>query len=712
MRRAFLTSLMSVMVFISHLLAAQGAGKALIIGIEQYEKAPRLDFVRNDVKNLAEALSNRCLYDVTMVIDSAVDSRLDSIGPTTHRDAIMRRIEDWLAGIQPEDNAILYFSGHGFLDADGKLYLAVINCDPRNPSPGGIPVEWLREHLKQCRAARKVLLLDACHSGNARSNAVQSVSAKAIAVEFAGVEGITTLASCQGDENSYLWSQKEHSLFTYWLAQGLLGHADVGCDGEITFDELADFVSNNVSLVADMELGKKQTPVVVGDRNPNGALTLQVKPVELSLLISDMADQIDTQLRREEFPAVGIVPSFTCGETGQRLDPQFGMLPSYVAAELRRLLSSRGRHEYRIISENAMRETLQEIGAGLSDIGASKTRNLRAARSSEEIPIPSLVTGRIRRGHGPIVRVSCNLVDAKNMYEIGSAGGTAYLNESELAMAPDSVSHVDSGEKQRPTVAPAPGPKNRVRPRPQTSTGSGGAVAPAMPPGVVEAHQKHKQKAKLPHPLKDPNFPYRIAIYVKVGPNRYLPRELHFEGNQCFVTLDRGEVYAIWIENRTDHGVFLRLMVDGLNTLAQSVGVDESGIEVKPSEEKVVAPRVSLENAQAWHVDPDKINAVVGFHSNEEDTAYEFQVVDLEESAAASQGYTENIGLITAAFYKEKAKTRGRGGPSVQARDPDGGTKVGEKVIQVVEKYEGPYVPGDLLTVLHIRYVYSSDKSE
>ena len=43
-----------------------------------------------------------------------------------------------LAKPGPDDHVLVYFSGHGFKDKDGKLYLAPIDCDPADPPATGV----------------------------------------------------------------------------------------------------------------------------------------------------------------------------------------------------------------------------------------------------------------------------------------------------------------------------------------------------------------------------------------------------------------------------------------------------------------------------------------------------------------------------------------------------------------------------------------------
>ncbi len=72
----------------------------------------------------------------------------------------------WLARSGPNDTMIVYFSGHGFRDTDGKLYLAPLDINPADPAATGISVEWLRQQLAACPANFKLLVIDACHAGS------------------------------------------------------------------------------------------------------------------------------------------------------------------------------------------------------------------------------------------------------------------------------------------------------------------------------------------------------------------------------------------------------------------------------------------------------------------------------------------------------------------------------------------------------------------
>ena len=82
------------------------------------------------------------------------------------KENIQRELPGWLKQAGPADQVLVFFSGHGFRDSQGQLYLAGLDCDPRDPAAGGVPVAWLRDQLAACPAKVKLLIIDACHAGS------------------------------------------------------------------------------------------------------------------------------------------------------------------------------------------------------------------------------------------------------------------------------------------------------------------------------------------------------------------------------------------------------------------------------------------------------------------------------------------------------------------------------------------------------------------
>ena len=644
--------------------------KALLIGVEGYEKVPVLKYVGNDIQLLSEVLSDRCGFEVTQVIDTAVDETTQRIGPTTHRDVLMKKIKTWIDGMSWADTAVLYFSGHGFVDKDGKLYLASLNCDRRDPVPGGVPVEWLREQLSRCPAHCKVLLLDACHAGTSKGG---GATAKAIEVEMRKASDVTTLASCKGNEESQLWLGKRQSLFTYWLAEATKGHADTNADGQVAIDELTKYVKRNVSRTAK-KLGHQQTPMLLVGDKAKKSLQLAPKPISLKRLIMDMAEKIDTQMRQKKLSAVG-VPEFASGEEGGSLGIRFGTLPAYIANELTDQLATMADGDYQVVSGKSLHKELRQRGVDITNLETSRTNGLKIG----DIDVPVLAIGRVRGREGATFRLGCKLKKSGSAAQIGAANGICFLYDSEWSMLGCSGGVSD------------------------TQTISSGATPEAVMAQRVETLDAQAQK---PHPMLDPSFPFAVEIHVKGPGGKFTKREGKVKGNDYFVPLHQGEIYRIFVIDRVTHGTFLRLLVDGLNTLPEKMDTREKGFVVELVEgdgELTVAPRVNLTEARAWYLDPAEKDSsgkvkparycIRGFYKRTgDDGAYdEFVVTDAPESATARKAYTEQNGLITAAIYTTTSPKDIR-------------TKQGKEYKQHLKYYKGNKVPGDLIGVLHVRY--------
>ena len=164
-----------------------------------------------------------------------------------------------------------------------------------------------------------------------------------------------------------------------------------------------------------------------------------------------------------------------------------------------------------------------------------------------------------------------------------------------------------------------------------------------------------------------PDFPFRVQIIVDGKERKGV-----FLNNDMFVALGKGEVCRVKIENRADYPVMTRLLIDGLNTLPEPRTEDpDKAVRVEPTSQKkseyLPAQRVSLDEAQARKLDPGDVKprayTILGFYSvTGKNAKYrEFLMVDAQESLAGRQQFTDQIGLITAAFYTVKGSSRAIG---------------------------------------------------
>jgi hypothetical protein len=78
---------------------------------------------------------------------------------------ISSRLQDFLQTTKPNDQVMLFFAGRGMLDEQLNFYFAPHDMNFANPSEKGISYRELLGHLESAKSLRKLVLLDACHSG-------------------------------------------------------------------------------------------------------------------------------------------------------------------------------------------------------------------------------------------------------------------------------------------------------------------------------------------------------------------------------------------------------------------------------------------------------------------------------------------------------------------------------------------------------------------
>ena len=246
-------------------LIRTGKTWAVVIGVGEYEHVTDLRFTNADAQAVAEVLQQAGGVAADQILTMKDDSQAQ-LQPTAEK--LRANITQWLQQAGPRDTMLVFFAGHGTLGFDGALYLApqdVELVDAELEPTGvrnGLALSWLRQQLASCQAQTKLLLLDACHSGSARNGANRQLQAdgEKLAEVFQGLEGLMTIASCQGRQKSIESESLGHGLFSHWLVQGLGGQADKDRDAAVQCDELYEFLYKNVSESA-RQRQVAQTPV-------------------------------------------------------------------------------------------------------------------------------------------------------------------------------------------------------------------------------------------------------------------------------------------------------------------------------------------------------------------------------------------------------------------------------------------------------------------
>lgn len=233
------------------------------IGVSQYQDHSfNLNYAAKDIRDLAAQIEKG---DYVMVDTFLNEQALwDSIVTVKER----------LGKLGPEDKVVISFSGHGLLSKNLDLYLGLYNMDFDNPEINGLRIDSLIELLNSSRALHKILLLDACHSGEidkegkilvsgdslasgARgSNIVLNKNARKVDVftfmknhfeDGVSHNGAVVISAAGGEEYALELHDLANGVFTHVLLKCLSEkEGDINKDGQISVSELRDYVLKKV----------------------------------------------------------------------------------------------------------------------------------------------------------------------------------------------------------------------------------------------------------------------------------------------------------------------------------------------------------------------------------------------------------------------------------------------------------------------------------
>jgi uncharacterized caspase-like protein len=228
---------------------------AVLIGINGYhESLGALSFCANDARLMHETLTSECCAfpgdNVVLLTDDRPKDRQPTFGN------IHSWLGTWLSRPGPDDLVLVYFAGHG-REANGQALLTPLDATLDSLPVTGIPIQYVRDLLDRCRAGQKVLLLDACHSGAGRDVAAMTSGFREA---LDAGKGLYTIASCDADQISYEWPEKQSGVFTHYVVEAIRHGAPAGTDGQVSLDHVYEWAREGIlAWTAGKRL--KQEPV-------------------------------------------------------------------------------------------------------------------------------------------------------------------------------------------------------------------------------------------------------------------------------------------------------------------------------------------------------------------------------------------------------------------------------------------------------------------
>jgi hypothetical protein len=126
------------------------------IGIDHFNDSTyNLNWSVKDIRDLSMNLKDK--YGDNIIIDTLFNENV-----TVEK---IKALKDSLKKTSINDKVIVAYSGHGLLSDSLDYFLSTYNVDFQKPENGGLSYESFEDLLDNIPARKKLMLIDACHSG-------------------------------------------------------------------------------------------------------------------------------------------------------------------------------------------------------------------------------------------------------------------------------------------------------------------------------------------------------------------------------------------------------------------------------------------------------------------------------------------------------------------------------------------------------------------
>jgi WD40 repeat protein len=232
----------------------------LAVGINEY-KNPKLNlnYAKPDAESFGKIVNEQ---------SSALFNKVELV-TLYDKDATRQRILnelDRMAGqVHQEDVFVLYYAGHGSM-VDNKFYFIPTEnsrlYDASTLQKEGIEAAIIQEKLRNIRALKQLIVMDACQSGGSvELLATRGATEEKAIAQLSRSTGIHVMASAGSEQFATEFTELGHGLFTYVLIKALEGAADgAPKDGKVTIYELKSFIDDQVPEMTRKLKGKPQYP--------------------------------------------------------------------------------------------------------------------------------------------------------------------------------------------------------------------------------------------------------------------------------------------------------------------------------------------------------------------------------------------------------------------------------------------------------------------
>jgi hypothetical protein len=270
----------------------EGKNYLLAIGVDQYSKWLKLGNAVSDAKGIVDLFTQSFGFETP--VEPLYDAKATRLNITKSLEQVRRMLE-------PEDNLVVFFAGHGvtLTDTVGDQIIesgyivpvdgAGLETDERDTY---FKIDHLLNRLSLFPARHVNIILDACHSGLALGSEASSYRAEVLYErELESKLSRRVLTSARAEQlASDVGPLKDHSLFTGMLIDGLqTGRADIDKNGLITTSELGLYLEQSVS---DYSEGRQIPDFGSFGLDERGEMTFELNNNSPSFLLTNAYNQL------------------------------------------------------------------------------------------------------------------------------------------------------------------------------------------------------------------------------------------------------------------------------------------------------------------------------------------------------------------------------------------------------------------------------------
>ena len=231
---------------------------ALVIGNEDYQSKQRglsseqnVDYAVNDAKVFKEyALKTLGVKEDNMFYLK------DATAIEINRK--IKLVSKIIKKLGSKAELIVYYAGHGYPDETTKIpYLIPVDV-PASDLSYAIKLDDFYKDLSATGAKSITVFLDACFTGGGRESGLMASRGVKVKPKEGSLSGnLVVFSASSGNQSALPYHKEGHGMFTYYLLKKLQESK-----GKVTMGELADYITNEVSIQSLKTNEKEQDPTV------------------------------------------------------------------------------------------------------------------------------------------------------------------------------------------------------------------------------------------------------------------------------------------------------------------------------------------------------------------------------------------------------------------------------------------------------------------